>query len=92
MKTRPFRVDAGSVNSWVLSTTERTNYLSELRQGDPVMGVTVGGVTRELTVGRAKIETRPPILVRGRSAAGDEASIILQNDRHVRVLGPGGAA
>jgi 3-amino-4-hydroxybenzoic acid synthase len=90
MKTRPFRVNAGSVNSYVLSSADQTNYLSELRQGDPVIGVRVGGETRELVVGRAKIETRPLILVKARTADGEQASIVLQNDWHVRVLGPKG--
>ncbi len=90
MPTRPFRVNAGTVNSYVLSSAERTNYLSELRQGDPIIGVTVKGETRPLVIGRAKIETRPLILVKTRAADGDAASIVLQNDWHVRVLGPGG--
>jgi 3-amino-4-hydroxybenzoic acid synthase len=90
MPTRPFRVNAGTVNSYVVSSPERTNYLSELRQGDPVIGVNVKGETRPLVVGRTKIETRPLILVKARSADGDTASIVLQNDWHVRMLGPGG--
>ena len=90
MPTRPFRVNAGAVSSYVLSTVERTNYLSELRQGHTVTGVRVNGETRPLIVGRAKIETRPLLLVKCKSADGSEASIILQNDWHVRVLGPGG--
>jgi 3-amino-4-hydroxybenzoic acid synthase len=90
MPTRPFRVNAGAVSSYVLSSVERTNYLSELRQGHVVTGVRVSGETRPLVVGRAKIETRPLLLVKARSKDGAEASIILQNDWHVRVLGPGG--
>jgi 3-amino-4-hydroxybenzoic acid synthase len=90
MPTRPFRVNAGAVSSYVLSSVERTNYLSELRQGHVVTGVRVSGETRPLVVGRAKIETRPLLLVKARSQDGAEASIILQNDWHVRVLGPGG--
>ena len=46
MPTRPFRVNAGAVSSYVLSTVERTNYLSELRQGHTVTGVRVNGETR----------------------------------------------
>jgi 3-amino-4-hydroxybenzoic acid synthase len=88
MPTRPFRVNAGAVSSYVLSSLERTNYLSELRQGDSVIGVRVNGDTRPLVVGRAKIETRPLLLIKARSADGDTASVILQNDWHVRVLGP----
>jgi len=90
MPTRPFRVNAGAVSSYVLSSQERTNYLSELRQGDSVIGVRVNGDTRPLVVGRAKIETRPLLLIKARSADGDTASVILQNDWHVRVLGPAG--
>jgi 3-amino-4-hydroxybenzoic acid synthase len=90
MPTRPFRVNAGAVSSYILSSLDRTNYLSELRQGDTVTGVRVTGETRPLVVGRAKIETRPLLLVKAQSADGDLASIILQNDWHVRVLGPGG--
>jgi 3-amino-4-hydroxybenzoic acid synthase len=46
MPTRPFRVNAGAVSSYVLSSVERTNYLSELCQGDSVTGVRVNGETR----------------------------------------------
>jgi 3-amino-4-hydroxybenzoic acid synthase len=90
MPTRPFRVNAGAVSSYVLSCVERTNYLSELCQGDTVTGVRVSGETRPLVVGRVKIETRPLLLVKARSQDGDAASIMLQNDWHVRMLGPGG--
>jgi 3-amino-4-hydroxybenzoic acid synthase len=90
MPTRPFRVNAGAVSSYVLSSPERTNYLSELAQGQTVAGVKVNGETRPLVVGRCKIETRPLLLIKAKTAGGDEASIILQNDWHVRVLGPGG--
>ena len=33
MPTHPFRVNAGAVNWYILSSPDRTNYLSELRQG-----------------------------------------------------------
>ena len=90
MPTRPFRVNAGAVSSYVLSSVDRTNYLSELRQGDKVTGVRIDGSTRPLVVGRAKIETRPLLLIKARTPDGETASIMLQNDWHVRVLGPGG--
>jgi 3-amino-4-hydroxybenzoic acid synthase len=90
MPTRPFRVNAGAVSSYILSSLDRTNYLSELRQGDTVTAVRVTGETRPLVVGRAKIETRPLLLVKAQSADGETASIMLQNDWHVRVLGPAG--
>jgi 3-amino-4-hydroxybenzoic acid synthase len=78
------------VYSYVLTSPERTNYLSELRQGHAIIGVSSTGATRPLVVGRAKIETRPLILLKARTAEGDQASIVLQNDWHVRMLGPGG--
>ena len=90
MPTRPFRVNAGAVSSYILSSLDRTNYLSELRQGDTVTAVRVTGETRPLVVGRAKIETRPLLLVKAQSPEGETASIMLQNDWHVRMLGPGG--
>lgn len=90
MPTRPFRVNAGAVSSYVLSSVDRTNYLSELCQGDVVTGVRVTGETRPLVVGRAKIETRPLLLVKTVTPNGEAASLLLQNDWHVRLLGPGG--
>ena len=65
--------------------------MSELRQGDMVTGVRASGESRPLVIGRAKIETRPLLLVKARSADGDTASVILQNDWHVRMLGRAGA-
>jgi 3-amino-4-hydroxybenzoic acid synthase len=90
MPPRPFRVNAGAVSSYILSKPERTNYLSEICQGDTVTGVRVNGDTRPLIVCRSKIETRPLLLIKARSADRHEASVILQNDWHVRVLGPAG--
>jgi len=90
MPTRPFRVNAGVISSYVLTSEGHTNYLSDLRQGDLVLGVDVQGVTRPLVVGRCKIETRPLLLVKASAADGAEASVLLQNDWHVRVLGRGG--
>jgi 3-amino-4-hydroxybenzoic acid synthase len=91
MPTRPFRVNAGAVSSYILSSPERTNYLSELRQGHTVTAVRVNGDTRPVVVGRAKIETRPLLLIKARNADGDEASLMLQYDWHVRMLGRAGA-
>jgi 3-amino-4-hydroxybenzoic acid synthase len=91
MPTRPFRVNAGAVSSYILSSPDRTNYLSELRQGHTVTAVRVNGDTRPVVVGRAKIETRPLLLIKARSADGDEASLMLQYDWHVRMLGRAGA-
>lgn len=91
MPTRPFRVNAGAIHSYTLSKDARTSYLSELTAGGKVMAVDVHGRTRMSTVGRVKIETRPLLSVNAVSPSGVEVNLILQDDWHVRVLGPGGA-
>jgi 3-amino-4-hydroxybenzoic acid synthase len=91
MPTRPFRVNAGAIHSYTLSADRRTNYLSELKAGSKVLAVDVKGQTRLVTVGRVKIETRPLLSVDAVSPDGRTVNLILQDDWHVRVLGPGGA-
>lgn len=90
MPTRPFRVNAGAIHSYTLSRDERTNYLSELKAGSKVLAVNVKGETRVVTVGRVKIETRPLLSIDAVAPDGRSANLILQDDWHVRVLGPGG--
>lgn len=91
MPTRPFRVNAGALHSYVLAVGGRTRYLSELRAGDRVLAVAADGRTREVVVGRAKIETRPLLTIDGVDVAGVAVSLTVQDDWHVRVLGPGAA-
>ncbi|RKT55702.1 3-dehydroquinate synthase II family protein [Saccharothrix australiensis] len=90
MPTRPFRVNAGAIHSYTLSTGSRTNYLSELRTGSKVLAVDTKGRTRVVTVGRVKIESRPLISIDAASPDGRAVNLVLQDDWHVRVLGPGG--
>ncbi|MEU6227076.1 3-dehydroquinate synthase II [Streptomyces sp. NPDC047042] len=90
MPTRPFRVNAGAIHSYTLSRDGRTHYLSELKSGSKVMAVDVKGQTRLVTVGRVKIESRPLISIDAVAQDGRTANLILQDDWHVRVLGPGG--
>lgn len=90
MPTRPFRVNAGAIMSYTLADSSRTSYLSELKAGSRVLAVDVKGRTREVTVGRVKIETRPLLSIDAVSPDGREVNLILQDDWHVRVLGPGG--
>jgi 3-amino-4-hydroxybenzoic acid synthase len=90
MPTRPFRVNAGAIMSYTVATSSRTSYLSELVAGSKVLAVDVKGQTREVTVGRVKIETRPLLSVDAVSADGTKVNLILQDDWHVRVLGPNG--
>ncbi len=91
MPTRPFRVNAGAIMSYTLSKGGRTNYLSELRAGSKVLAVDVKGQTRLVTVGRVKIESRPLLSVDAVGPNDLAVNLILQDDWHVRVLGPGGA-
>ncbi len=90
MPTRPFRVNAGAIHSYTLAQNGRTNYLSELQAGSKVLAVDVKGQTRPVTVGRVKIESRPLISVDAVAPDGRTVNLILQDDWHVRVLGPGG--
>ncbi|WP_030383447.1 MULTISPECIES: 3-dehydroquinate synthase II family protein [unclassified Streptomyces] len=91
MPTRPFRVNAGALHSYVLGEDNRTNYLSELQAGSTVLGVTTEGRTRRIVVGRVKLESRPMLTIRAVSESGTEVSLTVQDDWHVRVLGPGAA-
>lgn len=91
MPTRPFRVNAGAIMSYTLSTNGRTNYLSELKAGSKVLAVDVKGRTRVATVGRVKIESRPLLSVDAVAPNGTTVNLILQDDWHVRILGPGAA-
>ncbi|MEU5696922.1 3-dehydroquinate synthase II [Actinosynnema sp. NPDC020468] len=91
MPTRPFRVNAGAIHSYTLSKEGRTHYLSELKAGSKVMAVDTEGRTRMVTVGRVKIESRPLISIDAVAANGQAVNLILQDDWHVRVLGPGAA-
>ena len=61
--TRPFRVNAGPVNSYILMADGTTKYLSELKMGDEVMIINSSGLNKSGTVGRIKIENRPLLLL-----------------------------
>ena len=89
MPTRPFRVNAGALHSYVLGPQNRTNYLSELRSGSTTLAVNAEGKTRRVVVGRAKMESRPLLTITARSVDGVQVSLTVQDDWHVRVLGPG---
>ncbi len=91
MPTRPFRVNAGALHSYVLRDDNRTNYLSELKAGSHVLAVGADGSTRNVAVGRIKLETRPLLRIDATAANGVQVSLMVQDDWHVRVLGPGAA-
>ncbi|BBH71802.1 hypothetical protein ACTI_84870 [Actinoplanes sp. OR16] len=90
MPMRPFRVNAGAVMSYTLGDAERTRYLCELEAGSTVLAVRADGRTRPVTVGRVKIETRPLLAIDALAPTGEQLNLIVQDDWHVRLLGPGG--
>lgn len=91
MPTRPFRVNAGAIHSYALSIEERTNYLSELESGSKILAVNHEGKTRKVVVGRVKIESRPLLSIDAVSESGMPVNLIVQDDWHVRLIGPGAA-
>jgi len=68
---RPFRVNAGPVSAYTFVSgngkEKKTKYLWELSSGDKVLVVDYKGDTREVEVGRNKIERRPFLLIKARS-------------------------
>jgi len=91
INSRPFRVNAGPVHSYIqVSGNNRTKYLSEISTGDEILVYNPQGVARPVTVGRVKIEKRPLLMV---VALGDRSgishSIMLQNAETVKLVGPG---
>jgi 3-amino-4-hydroxybenzoic acid synthase len=86
MELRPFRVNAGAVHCYVYNFSDRTDYMSELRAGSPVMIVDRTGVTRRSSVGRMKTELRPLRLIEAEFASGERINTIMQDDWHVRIF------
>lgn len=88
--SRPFRVNAGAVHSYMEVPGGGTRYLSEISAGDPVLLCDREGNTRVASVGRCKIEKRPLLMV----AATDgkrEYTVMLQNAETIKMVGPEGA-
>lgn len=90
MELRPFRVNAGGLHMYAWNMNDKTDYLSELKGGSPMMTVDSEGNIRRVAVGRIKMERRPLLLVRAKDDAGNEVNVVLQDDWHVRVIGPKG--
>jgi 3-amino-4-hydroxybenzoic acid synthase len=90
MPTRPFRINAGSLHSYVLAPDNQTWYLSDLRSGMEVLVIGTGGKARRAAVGRVKIERRPLLLIEAEAADGTRVNTIMQEDWHVRIFGADG--
>jgi 3-dehydroquinate synthase II len=90
VQSRPFRVNAGSLSMYTLTSLQKTRYLSELKAGDEVLIVDRKGKVRPGSVGRVKIELRPLILVEA-EVEGKKIKTILQNAETIRLVTPKGS-
>ena len=90
VKSRPFRVNAGSLPLYTLASMQNTCYLSELKAGDEVLIVDREGNVRTTNVGRAKIEFRPLMIIEA-EAQGKQIKAILQNAETIRLVTPTGS-
>ena len=87
--TRPFRVNAGALHSYILGADGKTRYLSELQAGDKVQLVDKSGARRDAIVGRIKMERRPLVMVKA-ECDGQEGTAMLQNAETIRLVRPDG--
>jgi len=88
--TRPFRVNAGPISLYTLSSPTRTRYLSELKAGDEVLIVDRDGKIRSTNVARIKIEMRPMAIVEA-EYDGKRIKTIVQNAETIRFVTPDGS-
>jgi 3-dehydroquinate synthase II len=89
--SRPFRVNAGPVQSYVMVPNNKTRYLSELETGDEVLAVDKNGKTRTVIVGRIKIEKRPLMLIEA-EYDGLKIKTLVQNAETIRLVNSNGEA
>ena len=81
---RPFRVNVGAVHAYVRLPDNKTGYLNEVQSGSQILIVDPKGNTFPLAVGRAKIEKRPMLLVRGK-IGNKKISLVMQNAETIRL-------
>lgn len=80
---RPFRLNAGSFHQY-LYQPDKAGYLAELNSGE-VVTISNGSTSRELSVGRIKIEKRPLLRIVG-ELEGHIISATLQQSSSVWLL------
>ena len=88
--SRPFRVNAGAVHSYMEVPGGGTRYLSEIKSGDSVLLCDREGNTRVASVGRCKIEKRPLLMITA-TDGNREYTVMLQNAETIKMVGPDGA-
>ena len=86
MELRPFRINAGAVHSYVYNARNRTDYMTELKAGSPVMVSDIHGKTRKAIIGRVKTEVRPLRLIEVEFPENKVVNVIMQDDWHVRIF------
>ena len=86
MDLRPFRVNAGAVHSYVCGKEGAMPYITDLKAGSKVLSVDTDGNTREVIVGRVKIETRPLLMITS-EINNQPINTIVQDDWHIRLFG-----
>ena len=84
--TRPFRVNAGALHSYIMMADGSTSYLSELKMGDRVLVISSNSSSRPAVVGRVKIESRPFILFKWKDEKHNESGALLQQAETVRLI------
>ncbi|MGD9130196.1 MAG: 3-dehydroquinate synthase II [Candidatus Bathyarchaeota archaeon] len=90
VETRPFRVNAGPLSLYALTSPTRTRYLSELKAGEEVLVVDREGKVRLTNVARSKIEWRPMLLIEA-DYGGKTLKLIAQNAETIRLVTPEGS-
>ncbi|MDA4136611.1 MAG: 3-dehydroquinate synthase II [Thaumarchaeota archaeon] len=88
--TREFRVNAGAIHSYVLGEDGKTRYLSELKASDKVRTVRSDGQSRQVVIGRVKIERRPLMMIEA-LAEGELGTVMLQKAETIRLIRPDGS-
>ena len=88
--SRPFRVNAGAVHSYMEVPGGGTRYLSEIKGGDDVLLCDSEGNTRVASVGRCKVEKRPLLMVTATDGT-KEYSVMLQNAETIKMVARGGS-
>jgi 3-dehydroquinate synthase II len=90
VETRPFRVNAGPLSLYALTSPSGTRYVSELKSGEEVLVVDREGKVRVTNVARSKIEWRPLLLIEA-EYSGKTLKLIVQNAETIRVVTPEGS-
>lgn len=87
---RPFRVNAGTPQSYTFMADGRTKYISELASNDSIRIIDRAGNTRSVKIGRIKIERRPMLLFRWVDENHKEGHMFLQQAETVRAVDANG--